>query len=185
MADLHVSHTVPTLLITGPPGVGKTSVCFEILEILEDVGVPHAFVDAELTYLYPKPPGDPSGHGVALRGLQALWSVYRELGAPRLILARVLESRQHLDEYRRAVPGADIQVFRLTASLEVIAARLTRREIGSGIDWYLDRAAHLTRLWVTQSVEDYLVDTQARSVREIAEEILRVSRWLDHPLGRQ
>ena len=44
------------LVITGPCGVGKSSVAFECMEILERAGVPAAMVDAELAYFHPKPP---------------------------------------------------------------------------------------------------------------------------------
>jgi adenylylsulfate kinase-like enzyme len=47
---------VPTLLITGPGGVGKTTVAHEISRQLEARGVPHAMVDAdELDRIYPAP----------------------------------------------------------------------------------------------------------------------------------
>jgi len=48
--------------VTGPVGVGKPSVAFEMLDLLEERDVAHAFFDADsLTYFHPKPPDDPLG----------------------------------------------------------------------------------------------------------------------------
>lgn len=38
---------VPILLITGPPGVGKTAVASEVSELLEQAQISHAQVDID------------------------------------------------------------------------------------------------------------------------------------------
>jgi hypothetical protein len=167
---------VPVLLITGPVGVGKTTVAFEIMEVLERRGISHAFFDLDgLTYVYPKPPADRFGERFALDALGLLFPRLQHQGVERLILARVLWERESLDLYRRAIPNAEITVARLTAPLAVIEARIRRREAGSAVDWYVGRARELDAQWASQPVEDILIDTADRDVPSIAEEI--VTRW--------
>jgi hypothetical protein len=61
------------LLITGPVGVGKTSVAFETTQVLEERGLAHAFFDLDgLTYFHPKPADDSFGEGFALDALGLL-----------------------------------------------------------------------------------------------------------------
>jgi adenylylsulfate kinase-like enzyme len=161
------------LLITGPVGVGKTTVAFEVSELLEAEGIPHAVVDMDgLTWCFPRPPQD------RLRNLAAVWANYRAAGASRLVLARVIETRSQLDAYRAAVPSATIVVVRLKAPLAVLAARIRQREVGSGLARHLSRAAELAELMERERVEDYLVETAGRAVAEIAQEILNRSQWL-------
>jgi hypothetical protein len=90
----------------------------------------------------------------------------------------VLENRHQLDGYREAVAGAEITVVRLTAPLGVIHARLCGRERGAGLDWHLERAAELDAQWRSAPVEDLLVQTEGRTVRELANEILADAGWL-------
>jgi hypothetical protein len=59
----------------------------------------------------------------------------------------------------------------------VIDARIRHREAGSAVDWYLARARELDAQWTAHPVEDLLVETTNRSVREIAEEIVGAVRW--------
>lgn len=167
---------IPALLISGSVGVGKTRTAFEISEILEARGVSHAYIDADLTYLYPEPAGE-AGMLLDRRVLSEVWNTLRDAGAPRLILTRVIRSRAHLEEVRQTLPDTQISVFRLDAPLSVIAQRIGEREIGSGQEWHLKRARELLEGWSKEPVEDYLIGTQDRPVREIAEEILALCGW--------
>jgi DNA polymerase III delta prime subunit len=171
--------TVPTLLITGPVGVGKTSVAFELIEVLEEHDVPHTFFDVDnFSYFHPKPEDDPFGERFALKAVATLFPELQSQGVERLILARVLWERDSLKLYEAAIPDAVITVVRLTAPLPVIEERLRRRELGAGLAWHLDRAAELDAHWRAHPVEDLLVETADRSVRSIALEIASAVAWI-------
>jgi len=160
------------LILTGPCGVGKSSVAFECMEMLERAGVPAAMVDAELAYFHPKPNGDRFGYAIAEQGLRALWRVYAEHGLRRLLLSRVVEDDEQYQIVVRAVPDARIQVLRLVAGRETIARRLGQREIGSALEWHLRRGDEIARSTLGEPVD------AERTVVEIATEALRRAGWL-------
>ena len=173
-----VGVAVPTVVVTGPVGVGKTTVAFEMMELLEEREVGHAFFDLDgLTYFYPKPTDDRFGERFALDALGHLFPRLQAQGVERLILARVLWEPDSLAHYELAIPEAEIRIVRLTAPLEVIQERIRRREAGAAVDWYLRRAAELDEHWREHPVGDVLVETSNRSVRSIAEEILSAVGW--------
>lgn len=171
---------VPVLLITGPVGVGKSSVFSEVGDLLQAAGIRFAAVELDaLSYCHPPAPGDDRFRtDLTFRNLAAVWRNFRAAGAERLILSRVLESREELARYRKAVPGADITVVRLRASVPTLRKRVARREIGSGRTWHTRRAGELSRLMDRARVEDILVDTTGRTVNAIAREILDRTGWL-------
>lgn len=171
---------VPTVIVTGPVGVGKTTVAGEMGLLLRDAKVPHATVDFdELTACYPRPTDDDRwGTRLGLTNLAALWKNYDRAGARRLIIARVLESRSELDGFREAVPGAEIKVVRLRATPETLQARVRQRGPGGGMQWHLSRAVELAPLMDAQQVEDLLVETDRRGAVDIARDILLRVGWL-------
>jgi hypothetical protein len=125
------------------PGVSRRP-----LGLLEERGRAHTFFDLDgLTYLYPKPPDDRCGEGFALDALGLFLPRLRDTGMERLILARVLWTNERLSGYRRTIPDAAITVVRLTAPLEVIEARIRRREVGSATEWYLTQARESQERW--------------------------------------
>lgn len=78
------------LVVSGPAGVGKSSVAFEVSLQLQAIGAAHALIDTdELDRIYPVPDDLPA---LTERNLAAVWQGFAERGVQRLILVGV-----HLD----------------------------------------------------------------------------------------
>ena len=170
---------VPVLYVTGPVGVGKSTVATEAGALLERVGVPHAVVDYDaIACSFPRPADDGFNFRIAHKNLAALWANYHAAGATHLIVAGVLESRAELDALREAVPGSEITVVRLRAPKDTLTSRVAGRELGAGRGWHLDRAVELADQMDRDRVEDFAVETDGRSVTDIAREVLQCAGWL-------
>jgi hypothetical protein len=183
---------VPVLIITGPLGVGKSTVLDEVAERLRAASVPFAAVDLDaLSWAYPPAPGDDEYRSsLMFRNLASVWTNFRSAGAERLVCARVVESREELERYRAAIPGAVITVARLRASSEVLQARLAhrlaRRELVEGHDQENNRARRerrairsreLAEMMDRQPLEDVLVSTDGRNVDVVARDVLIGAGW--------
>ena len=179
--------SVPTIVVTGPVGVGKTTLVEAMSSLLRQAEIPHAAVDFDqLTASYPRSPDDDVwGTELGLANLAALWRNYSALGADRLVIARVIEARQDLDGFRRAVPGAEIVVVRLRAPLETLRSRVRQRGTGLSMEWHLNRAGVLAASMDAAPVEDLLVDTDGRHQTELARDVLDRVGWLDATSGRR
>jgi hypothetical protein len=166
--------SVPTIFITGPVGVGKTIVASDVSWLAEAAGIPHGGLDVDgVTWMHPEPP-----QALAYENVRAVWDSYRRAGARNLILAQVIYTRAELDVFRRAVPGADITVFRLRADLDTLLARVAARERGGpGKAIHSRQAEELFHQMEEARVEDHLIETTARSAYEVAAEIFKLSGW--------
>lgn len=170
---------VPTLIVTGPVGVGKTRIAYEIANLLEEAALPHACIDMDtLRSCYPRPANDRFNIALGLKNLAAVWENCRLAGATHLILADVVESSDERAAYRAAVPDATVTIARLRASLDTLAERVGVRETGSGHEWHLHRAAELAAQMDRDQVEDFVVETDGRTVTAIAREIVERCGWL-------
>jgi energy-coupling factor transporter ATP-binding protein EcfA2 len=171
---------VPVMVVTGPVGVGKTTVAEAISGRLSQAYVAHAMVDQDaLRRCYPDTPGDPFHAALGLRNLAAVWSNFRANGATHLVVADVIETSADLAGYRAAIPGAAIHVVRLLASIPTIHRRLEGRANGGDLEWHRHRAIELTQIQDRNQIGDILVDTEAKTVAEIADEALRRVGWPD------
>jgi adenylylsulfate kinase len=172
------SDVVPTVLVTGTVGSGKTAVADEMAVLLHEQGIRHALIDLDLLcQLYPAPADDPYREDLMLRNLAAIWSNYRAEGIDFLVLARVIEQRDHLQRFREVAPEADITVVRVTAPPELIQERLRRREVGSFYDHLWQRSQELAGILATARVEDFVVSNDERAVRQVATEVMTRLRW--------
>lgn len=169
---------VPVLVISGPVGVGKSTVAAEVSSLLSERPVAHTLVDLDvLAATFPAPDDDPYRSRLALRNLASLWSNAREVGSRNVILARVTEHTDELEGYHAAIPGAEIVVVRLRAAAGELLARVDRREVGMGNDWHRARALQLATQLDDGAPGDVVVDTTSRSVLDVAAEVVDTHRW--------
>jgi hypothetical protein len=183
--DRAVTAPVPVLVITGPVGVGKSTIAAEAAWLLRRAGVPHALVDLDrIEQCWPVPADDPWNERVSHRNLACMWANFRQAGADRLIFARVLETRSLLRRVTEAVPGAQITVVRLRAPLAVLHERIRGREAGDP-EWFLGAATHTEEVFERAQVEDHLVDNENRPAAVVAGEVLQRVGWLPSRAGGQ
>ncbi len=168
------STIVPTIFITGPVGVGKTIVASDVSWLADASGIPHGGLDVDaVTWMHPNPP-----RSMAYDNVRAVWRSYRRAGATHLILAQVIYSRADVDGFRRAVPGAEITIFRLRAELDTLLNRVAERERGGpGEAVHRRQTEELFHRMERARVEDHLVETDERSAHEVAGEIFALSGW--------
>ena len=165
------------LFLGGRAGVGKSSVGYEIHEQLSAAGLRHCLIEGDnLDMAYP----EPREHHLAERNLAAMWANYRALDYRRMIYtntASVLE--QVIGELTAAIgDGPQVTGVLLTCSGATARQRLAQREIGSALDWHVERSAQMARrldrhapVWV------HRVCTDARSVADIASEVISLTGW--------
>jgi adenylylsulfate kinase-like enzyme len=169
---------IPVLVLTGPVGVGKTTVAQAISDLLSERGLSHAVIDQDwLRWCLPSPPHDPFQIALGLKNLAAVCANYRAAGAERLIIADVVETQADRESYRAAVPGATLTIVRLRAALPTLHARLARRDAGASLEWHRHRAAELALLMERNAIGDLTIDTEGNSASDVAREITRYLRW--------
>ncbi|MGP3968764.1 hypothetical protein [Streptomyces sp. 6N223] len=169
------------LVLTGPPGVGKTALAGEIFDQLAAREIPHAVVDLDwLCVSYPFPEGDNFNEEVALANLRDVWRNFvAKNGAQRLVLARVVESLDYLDRLREVLPDPQFVICRLTARTHTLRARLRARESGSSQNALIKRAEYLAAWFDDSGIEDLVFATDDVSLPDLARSVLTTIGWLE------
>jgi len=176
---------IPFLLLSGPPGVGKTTVSWEIFDQLVQEGHCPALVDIDLLGAsWPVPADDPYNERLKARNMRAMWSNFYAAGARCLISAGVVESRAQLAPYQSAIPEAVIILCRLQAGADVLGARIAARgrERGAGIEKLKERANYLSAQLARTDGADIVIDTDNRSIPEVARLIRTSAGGWPHPI---
>ena len=175
------------LLITGPAGVGKSTLNWEVSAQLTAAGLRHAAIETdELDRIFPLPSASelqelrPGMTDISEVNLATISGNYRALGCDRLILSGVMV---FLDEARkwigRAIPNADFTVVRLLASNDALLRRLEKREIGSGIEDQVRRTLRQANQIATLGSAGVIeLQTDGKAPQELASELLDQIGWL-------
>jgi hypothetical protein len=108
------SGVVPVLFVTGPIGVGKTTVLLEADALLIDADARHATVELEDIARCWTDATQSSRRRFVYKNLAALWSNFASVGASRLLLGGLVEHRSELRLVSEAVPHATVTVVRCT-----------------------------------------------------------------------
>jgi hypothetical protein len=130
------------VLITGAPGVGKTTYLTALTDVLADDDIAHAVIDADdVAWAYPYPDLEArTGY------IRHVWDAHRARDHQLLLLGEVVESAEHLANLLDAVGAGDHLLVRLTAPYMLIRQRILARE---PVEW--SGTEHLleeTRRWV-------------------------------------
>lgn len=175
------------LLITGPAGIGKSTLCWEVGAVLAKAGIAHAIIESdELDRVFPSPgPAEletlsPGTTDISSLTLAAIWSVYRRLGQSRLVMSGVmLDPAADHRWIVGAIPDARIITIRLRAGEATLVERLDRREAGSGRDEQVARTLRQARRMATESADGlHVIDTDGRTPQELAPIVLQAAGWL-------
>ncbi len=169
---------IPMLIISGSMGAGKTTVLSEVSDLLVEADVPHAAIDLDwFSIMHPVQPN--YGERLMFSNLRAVWPIYAAMGAERLVVARAVENRAELQQFVKAVPGSEVTVCRLEASVEAMQERVRKREPGRFQAQGIVRAAELSEILRRAGVEDFKVDNDVgRHITDVAREVLSVAGWL-------
>lgn len=153
----------PFLWLCGPPGVGKSTVGFEIYTRLVRAGVNAAYVDADqIGLLYPASPG--VLHHVRAQNLCAVWANFRAAGAECLIFSGVVNTAEEARAYIQAVPDAAVTLCRLRARRDELKERFVgrgwRREL-------VDEALAAAEALDNTNFADLCIDTSGLPVPDV------------------
>jgi len=159
---------IPVLWVTGPGGVGKSTVSWQIFTDLTRHGVQAAFADTDqFCTCYPAPPDDPCREQIKAQNIGALVPRYRAAGAQCVIANGVLDPTVGVRS--SLMPEATVTVCRLRVDRDELARRFIERD-GSG-----DDADHRLRETLDEAdamdasgFADLCIDTSGITAAEVA-----------------
>ncbi|WP_146231566.1 P-loop NTPase family protein [Lentzea atacamensis] len=162
--------TLPVLWLRGAPGVGKTTVAWEVFERLAGRGLATGFVDIDqLGMCLPEPAGDPGRYRLKARALGAVTANFRDAGAQCLVVPGVTDPVRGIE----AVANAELTTCLLRADPTELARRITTRGGATNLIEALEHAETVDR-------EPGLhVDTTGLTVTEVADRVLAQTGWPD------
>jgi adenylylsulfate kinase-like enzyme len=165
---------IPVLWLSGPPGVGKTAVAWEIYRRLQRAGADPAYVDVDqLGMCHPPLTGDPDRHTLKARNVAALRANFTASGARTLIVSGVVDARRGPDV--NTLGGPHIVVARLRADPDELRARLRRRR---GSPARHEAAVKEAKAFDRSTFADSCIETSGLSIDEAATRALaEIGDW--------
>jgi adenylylsulfate kinase-like enzyme len=168
---------VYALVITGPPGSGKSATLEALCDLLHDGGVAHACLDVDaLTWAHPALPPE-----ACMRHVAALAGLYRDAGYDLLLVAGAMPSQTEREALMQALGASEEFVVRLHAPDETLRDRITAREPTGWpqLGRLLERAGEM-RTRMAPMDADLVLDTAyvepARAAQQICTACPRIRR---------
>ncbi|MCI0449433.1 MAG: hypothetical protein L0Y79_06565 [Chlorobi bacterium] len=92
-----------------------------------------------------------------------------------MIIPNVIENREEIEKFKSVIPNSHITVVRLTAEDSTLHKRLEHREVDEALMWHKNRASELREQFEQRKLENFVIDTENKSITEVAEEV--ISKW--------
>ena len=84
-----------------------------------------------------------------------------------------MEDVAFIDMLMEAIPEGEVSTVQLSAKQNTLEARLRGSEVGSGLDWHINRAGQIVAsLAAERTPVGHRIDADGRTVLAIAEEIV-------------
>jgi predicted kinase len=157
------------LLLTGPPGAGKSEVASALHDSLGDAGEDAALIEVDaLERSYP-----PIDRGAADSHLAKLAGSYRQLGTPILLATATLEDDDYREQAVRALGAERTLLVRLEADPDTLRERILAREPPGwgGLPDLLNASRRLAEEMKDLDGVDLVLSTEGRRPAEVAEEL--------------
>jgi adenylylsulfate kinase-like enzyme len=162
------------VLITGPYGVGKSSVAVEMADIVERRGWRFAALDLDwLGWGWSDGEGEAVEDQLTFENLALVVANYRRRGNDRFLLAHALRHPTQLDRLREAI-AMPLRVVRLTLPLDEIRRR-------AAPDPTMGRAGDIARTegWLAAGEGPEIADLVVANDRPIQDVANQILDWLD------
>jgi predicted ABC-type ATPase len=179
--------------VCGATATGKSTVGYQVSVASRDAGHITGFVDSQqIGFLGPEVGQEPGNHRLKAANLAALWHHFHSYGARRLVVNGSVEHADQVRLYAEPLPGATLTLYRLHAGPDTLRERIRLRGLGGGPNIAGDQLrgqpatvldeAHRAAVAQAGALEraslgDLRLDTDGRSVDDLAAEILAHSGW--------
>lgn len=164
------------VVVTGPPGSGKTSVITALQNVLADDGVQHAVVEVEaLAWAYPSLTDEQSFRHVA-----SVREMYADAGFGLIVCGATVTSNGYLSALLQALAATEQLVVRLDANAATLRQRIVDREPPewSGLPQLVEATDGIARASRLLDDVDMTCSTEEASPIEIADRIRAASPLL-------
>lgn len=163
--------TLPTLalILTGPPGAGKSSVLTALVDALSDDDIAHAALEVEmLVWTHPAATDEQWA-----RHVRVACELHREAGRRLLLVAQTLETDGDTAELLEAVGADEVFVVRLEAEPATLVERIVEREPGSwsGLAGLAEHTQELAATMPGLAGVDLALSTEGQRAEDVAARI--------------
>jgi predicted kinase len=157
------------VVITGPPGAGKTSVLTALVDSLSADDIAHAAMEVEMAvWTHPALTDEQWA-----RHLRCACELYRRDGFDLLLVAQTLETDADADELLDAVGADEAFLVRLEAQPATLVERIIEREPASwsGLPGLVEHAQELAASMPALSGVDLVLSTEGQRPEDVAARI--------------
>lgn len=157
------------VLITGPPGAGKTSVLEALVDALSDDDIAHAAIEVEmLQWAHPA-----LTDAQWTRHVHTMCELYRDAGHRLLLIAQTVETDDDLRGLLDAVGPEQHFLVRLEAQPATLVERIIQRESAgwSGLPGLVEHAQNLAVSMPALRGVDLVLSTERQRPEVVAERI--------------